>query len=390
MVKFKELDYKIVGNNKSMNFILMEISYLKLNKELTFLDSHLDQKLPLESVKVISSNSFFQHHKKMEGLFINNYGQSRLNELKSKLSICYSFELPDQIESDLYKLGKSVIKNHDDKLKQEIDKLYNLFFMRQYKNIITLSTAIWLVKDSCVQENNTYFFTKSGYQNHTRIEMPYTLANGEHKTISLTDGELTEVEKNYFLLYSIMARPLSTAPLTVHHTERASTIENDKLDRSKESSFVRALISLQNARRSGQLTVKIDFYMQVLQCIYGLEGMKSAKIEKTLQNITSNLLNLNPEDSQQLTQALSISNNFSSEKGKKGLLDTIKMAFRIRSKQSHGNKVTYSAREIEKTVILVDEYVRKVLQIVLPDGNLDYSTKEEAKKVFDYFNCFNK
>ncbi|HFR3771505.1 TPA: hypothetical protein ACHVGM_001965, partial [Streptococcus suis] len=60
------------------------------------------------------------------------------------------------------------------------------------------------------------------------------------------------------------------------------------------------------------------------------------------------------------------------------------------SKQSHGNKVTYSAREIEKTVILVDEYVRKVLQIVLPNGNLDYSTKEEAKKVFDYFNCFNK
>ncbi|WP_251421744.1 MULTISPECIES: hypothetical protein [Lactococcus] len=65
------------------------------------------------------------------------------------------------------------------------------------------------------------------------------------------------------------------------------------------------------------------------------------------------------------------------------------MAFRIRSKQTHGNKVTYSSDEIEHTAIIMDEYVRRVLQIVLLQPKLDYNTKEEAKKVSKYFNEFN-
>ena len=371
-----------------MNFILMEISYLKITKKLLFLDSQIDKKLPIESTEVINNKSFFKKHKLIEKYFSNLYGEMRLEELKSKAGICFSFELPEKIEKQLYDFGKIVIENKDFKLKQQVDEIYNLPFFRQYKNIIVLSTAIWLVKDSCVQENNTYFITQSGYQNRISIEMPYTLANGEHKTIELTGKELKEVEQNYFLLYSIMTKPLPVTPTVIHHSFRASTIENDKLDRSKESSFVRALLNLQNARRSGQLPVKIDFYMQVLQCIYALEGMKSTKIEKTLQEVTKNLLNLTVTEETILADALLLSskstkNEFENEN--KGIFNTIKKAFRIRSKQSHGNKVNYSAVDIENTSIMVDEYVRRVLQNVLSRPELDYNTKEEAKKVSEYF-----
>lgn len=371
-----------------MNFILMEISYLKITKKLLFLDSQIDKKFPIESTEVINNKSFFKKYKLIEKYFSKLYGEMRLEELKSKAGICFSFELPEKIEKQLYDFGKIVIENKDFKLKQQVDEIYNLPFFRQYKNIIVLSTAIWLVKDSCVQENNTYFITQSGYQNRISIEMPYTLANGEHKTIELTGKELKEVEQNYFLLYSIMTKPLPVTPTVIHHSFRASTIENDKLDRSKESSFVRALINLQNARRSGQLPVKIDFYMQVLQCIYALEGMKSTKIEKTLQEVTKNLLNLTVTEETILADALLLSskstkNEFENEN--KGIFNTIKKAFRIRSKQSHGNKVNYSAVDIENTSIMVDEYVRRVLQNVLSRPELDYNTKEEAKKVSEYF-----
>ena len=371
-----------------MNFILMEISYLKVTKKLLFLDSQIDKKLPIESTEVINNKSFFKKHKLIEKYFSKLYGKMRLEEFKSKAGICFSFELSEKIEKQLYDFGKIVIENKDFKLKQQVDEIYNLLFFRQYKNIIVLSTAIWLVKDSCVQENNTYFITQSGYQNRISIEMPYTLANGEHKTIELTEKELKEVEQNYFLLYSIMTKPLPVTPTVIHHSFRASTIENDKLDRSKESSFVRALLNLQNARRSGQLSVKIDFYMQVLQCIYALEGMKSTKIEKTLQEVTKNLLNLTVTEETVLADALLLSSNSTKnefENENKGIFNTIKKAFRIRSKQSHGNKVNYSAVDIENTSIMVDEYVRRVLQDVLSRPELDYNTKEEAKKVSEYF-----
>ena len=137
----------------------MEINYLKITKKILFLDSQIDKKLPIESTEVINNKSFFKKHKLIEKDFSENYGKMRLNELKSKVGICFSFGLPKEIEEQLYDFGKVVIENEDFKLKQEVDKIYNLFFFRQYKNIIVLSTAIWLVKDSCVQENNTYFIT---------------------------------------------------------------------------------------------------------------------------------------------------------------------------------------------------------------------------------------
>lgn len=376
-----------------MNFILMEISYLKISKKINFLDSQLDKEFPSESVQVIKNKSFFKSCKSVEKNFLINYGKIRLDEFKSGVGLVFSFGLSKEIEEDLYNLGQIVIKNNDIKLKQKIDEIYSLPFLRQWKNIIVLSTAIWLVKDSCVQEHNTYFITESGYQSSNRIEMPYTLANGEHETVTLTEEELERVKENYFLLYPIMTKPLSDTPPVVHHSERVSTIENDKLDRSKESSFVRALVNLQNARRSGQLTVKIDFYMQVLQCIYALEGMKSTKIEKTLQSITQNLLNLTETEKIDFSDALTFSKIIRQdeiEQQNQSIFDTIKKAFRIRSNQSHGNKVNYTARDIERTSILVDNFVRRVLQIVLLKPELDYNNKKEAKKVSEYFTGLGK
>lgn len=120
-----------------MNFILMEISYLKITKKILFLDSQIDKKLPLESTEVINNKSFFKKHKLIEKNFSKLYGKMRLDELKSKAGICFSFKLPEEIEKQLYDFGKIVIENKDFKLKQKVDEIYNLLFLRQFKNITT-------------------------------------------------------------------------------------------------------------------------------------------------------------------------------------------------------------------------------------------------------------
>ena len=63
----------------------------------------------------------------------------------------------------------------------------------------------------------------------------------------------------------------------------------------------------------------------------------------------------------------------------------IKQAFQIRSMHSHGNKINYSKYEIEQIAILMDDIVRKVLQKVLKENELSYNSKEEAKKVAEFF-----
>lgn len=370
--------------------MITEISYLELEEEVTFLDQPLKKFLTKENVRIAPNKSFFESNKNHEEKFEYSYGKSRLDECKAKIGIQYSFQFMDSIEKEIASLMSILISREceDSQVKEDIDKIYNGMYLKYKDDIIVLSTAIWLVKDSCVQENITYFITDSGYIRDSRSDNLYSTARGNHATVCLSKEEVEQVEEYYRLLYPIITRPLSEPVEIIHHTERAWTIENDKIDRSKESSFVRALIALQNARRSSQLVVKIDHYMQVLQCIYALEGEKSTNIEKFLQVITSNLLNLNQGETKELYHVFDVLKSVQNNNQRKqsfGVWDTIKKAFRIRSKHSHGNKVTYSREEIESTALLVDDYVRKVLRIILANDSLDYRTKKEAKEVCQYF-----
>lgn len=167
-----------------------------------------------------------------------------------------------------------------------------------------------------------------------------------------------------------MLRKLDTTPQKSYSTNLDYIVENDSIDRSKESSFIRALIALQNARLSSQLPVKIGFYIQLFQCLYGTSG-RSHKISKELSKYTAGLV--------------SLSKNLSSDE-KNDVMDVMERAFTIRSKQSHGNKINYDSEIIAETSIKIDKYARIILKMVLPQNKLDYNTKREAKEVNKCFN----
>ena len=342
--------------------IISELSFINNMSEFNFFDKALTEKVR-QTMVVKNTKDFLDENIGVANLFKNSYGNIRYNEFYNKMGLFYFLDLPSEMMKSLKEVAQSI--DSDICVKKYIDDIYGLFFKKVKNNVIVLSTAIWMVKDSCVQGNPTYLLTNIGYKSVATMKRDYSLANGEHGTIELSNLELKKVEKYYNLLMPIMLKNLPETPKKNYSSKFSYMVEVDSLDRSKESSFVRALIALQNARSNSQLPVKIDFYIQLLQCIYGLKG-KSYSIKKMLIDYTTKLLKNSKEDLDNIKKV-------------------IKTAFKIRSKQTHGIKINYDIKEIKEVAIQLDEYVREVLKMVLPIKKLDYNTEKEEKKVNKYF-----
>lgn len=365
------------------HLIISELNFITNTPDFGFFDKALTEKIQ-QKMLVRSNKEFLKNNVQVSKKFRNAYGKMRYEEACNKMGLFYYFNFPNNMVKQLKNIRQKIIDNNDISTKKMVDNIYGLFFKKIQDNLIVLSTAIWMVKDSCVQENHTYLFANTGYENTSTILRDYSLANGEHGTIELSNSELNKVKEYYNLLMPIMLRDLKTAPKKNYSSEIAYTIEVDALDRSKESSFIRALVALQNARSSSQLPVKIDFYIQLLQCIYGLEG-KSHNIKRMLEKYTVELLNLNNKEASSFRENLDKIKSLNSMRE-----NIIASAFNIRSKQTHGNKINYDNEIIKEVAIQLDEYVREVLKIVLPKKELDYSTKSGAKKVNKYFHSLAK
>ena len=372
-----------------MNLILSEINFLNVNRTIDFFNSKCNNELKGEifienNDKILSLNS--------KKIFIKSYGELRFKEFLKKSSICSRFEFPNEVQVLMKELMNSINEENADSIKRILDKIYQFPFAEIYNINFVFSMAVWLLKDSCVQEKNTYFITNTGYINSTQINMPYTLANGDQKNVDLNDYEWLKVEEYFELLYPIMTKPLSEKAVISYHSNESFSIITENMDRSKESSFIRALISVQQARRNGQLSVKIDFYFQALQCIFALEGIKSTVISKYIIKICTNLLNQKQSDASSIATIISKSNKLilkknseSNQEEQNTFKSILKKSFKIRSKQSHGNKINESKDEIINLAKSMDNLVRRVLLIVLKNPDLNYTTKKEAEKVADYF-----
>lgn len=348
--------------------MITELKYIVNMPRFSFFDKALTEKIQQE-IFVENTKYFFDRNIKAAKEFKNDYGSMRYDEVYNKMGLFYFINLYEYMIKQLREI--SINSRNDIYLKKSIDNIYGLFSTKVQDNVIVLSTAIWMVKDSCVRGNNTYLLTNTGYESSSRREIDYSLADGEHKPIKLTSSELNKVEKYYNLLMPIMLRRLNDVPKKNYSSASFYITEIDSLDRSKESSFVRALVALQNARSRSQLPEKIDHYIQLLQCIYNLKS--SRNIKATLIEYTTRLLNSKAKESSLSNEDL---NNVE---------EVVKTAFNIRSRHTHGNKINYDFELIRETSIQLDKYVREVLKMILPKKELDYNTKKEANSVTDYF-----
>ena len=353
-----------------MNIITMEFNFLEVSEtDLELFNFIRDTDEIGVSIKVDLSKKYFLNHKKFLKQFKEYFGSVRLEEFLNKLSLIEEIKFSHEDKLNHQQLASEAIKNQ--KIKELADRVYGEYHYNLLIKLVSLSTAIWLLKYSCVQSNLAYTIIENGYYSASNSDMNYTMANGSHQLVSVDGREIKSIKKYYELVFPILNSRIGTKEIESNHiTNHYTSFENDKIDRSKFASYSRALVYLQEARNSGLLASKIDKYMQVLQCLYAFED-GTRRMGRKLKYITANLL------SEESTE-------------KQKIVDNIAIAYKIRSQHTHGNRIKFDQNEIERISIALDDYVREVLKKLLPNKELEYSDEKTRLFVEKQMRGFNE
>ena len=146
----------------------------------------------------------------------------------------------------------------------------------------------------------------------------------------------------------------------------------DKAISTEGKSFARALTKLQEARRTGVLSSKIDKYCSVLECIYAIKN----EHKRNISNITAAYIGNDSEEQ---------------EKIRKNMRD----AYGVRSDGTHGDNLKYlqenDGEDLITLAITIDDYVRRVFRKVIAVEKLNYNNSSEEKaRVRKYFSDLAK
>ena len=105
----------------------------------------------------------------------------------NKLSLIEEIKFSHEDKLNHQQLASEAIKNQT--IKELADRVYGEY----YYNL--LSTAIWLLKDSCVQSNLAYTIIENGYYSASNSDKNYTMTNGSHQVVSVDGREIKSIKK---------------------------------------------------------------------------------------------------------------------------------------------------------------------------------------------------
>lgn len=201
----------------------------------------------------------------------------------------------------------------------------------------------------------------------------YVMSNGTISEICLTDVEMAEAIDRMYEVYRCLL-PDESAMGRVENTYSVGTqVWNiDKAISTEGKSFARALIILQEARRTGVLSSKIDKYCSVLECIYAIKK----EHKKNISNITAAYIGKDSEEQERIRE-------------------NMRDAYGVRSDGSHGDNLKYLQENNRENLVKlstdIDDYVRRVFRKVIAVENLNYNnTSEEKARVRKYFSDLAK
>ena len=129
---------------------------------------------------------------------------------------------------------------------------------------------------------------------------------------------------------------------------------------------------MQEARRTGVLSSKIDKYCSVLECIYAIKK----EHKKNISNITAAYIGNDSEEQERIRE-------------------NMRDAYGVRSDGSHGDNLKYLEEKDRESLVrlsnVIDDYVRRVFRKVIAVENLNYNnTSEEKARVRKYFSDLAK
>lgn len=246
--------------------------------------------------------------------------------------------------------------------KEEFDKRYGNKTILFNNFAQAFSIACWFIKDSCVSSAHIYWLNLiNGYYSQGIRHMDIMLSDGTIAETYFDDSEMREAHARMFQVYRYLL-PDDARTGSVNMSTSGGTIvwEIDKAMSTEGKSFARALMLLQEARRTGVLATRIDKYCSVLECLYAIN--KNHK--KNISQITAAYIG--KEDSERETIMLDMRD-----------------AYGVRSDGSHGDNLKYLKDNNHEALTnlsrKLDDYVRRVFRKVIENDLLNYDPTDDSK-----------
>ena len=198
--------------------------------------------------------------------------------------------------------------------------------------------------------------------------MESTLSNGNIEEKSFDADEVQEAIARMYEIYRYLLPKESQMGKVEQRVNNGTIVwEIDKAISTEGKSFARALMKLQEARKTGVIPSKIDKYCSILECLYAINKNHKRNISK----ITATYIGRDSVEKEEINS-------------------NMRLAYGIRSDYSHGDSLKFlNENDVDDLVRLssiLDDYVRRVFRKVLENPELNYDIASGRKtEVRQYF-----
>lgn len=343
-----------------MNFLINRLDNLNINnKSFEFIPKNIKNEINMDGMIVGSKGKFWVNQKDVMILIKNSNLKNQIGEnmyhalLRKPMMVFLIPTLEEEFEGT----------------KEELDERYGIKSIHLNNFAQAFSLGCWFIKDSCVEANTIYWINMfNGYNSQSIRDMMVTMSNGTISEICLTDSEMLEaINKMYEVYYYLLPEESKMGRIDKTCSVGTTVWNIDKAISTEGNSFARALTILQEARRTGVLSSKIDKYCSVLECLFSI----NKEHKKNISNITAAYIGNDRMEQEKIR------------------ID-MKNAYGVRSDSSHGGDLKYLKENdkdsLKRLSVMVDDYVRRVFRKVISESDLNYeNTSEEKARVRKYF-----
>ena len=336
-----------------MNFFINRLDYLDIgNNSYPFIPENIAKEMNLDGMIVGLNGYFFSHGTDVMALLKNTnlrdqLGINRYNALFQHPMMLFLLATTE----DEFRLSK-----------EELDHRYGIMEIHLNNFAQALSIGFWFIKDSCVCATQGYWMNLlNDYNAQGTRDMFITRSDGSCAVTSFTDPEMDEAINRMYEIYRYLLPDESKMGRFESVNHAGSTVWMiDQAISSEGNSFARALKYLQEARRTGVLSSKIDKYCSVLECLYAI----NKEHKKNIADITAAFIGTDAED-------------------RDDIRNHMREAYGVRSDGSHGDNLKYlkqnDTEQLKALSTIVDNYVRAVFRKVICQDRLNYDSTPASK-----------
>lgn len=338
-----------------MNFSINRLDNIKIDKkDYNIISEDIAQKINMNGAIVGADSEWLIDEKDVMYILKNSELRSLMGE----------FMYQALIRKPIMLFLMPTLETEFEGTKVEFDRQYGSKMIHLNNFAQSFSIACWFIKDSCVSSVYTYWLNMlNGYYSQAVRHADTMLSDGTVKEIAFTDDEITEAVARMYQVYRYLLPDESRAGSAEMTISGGTTVwEIDKAISTEGNSFARALILLQEARKTGVISTRIDKYCSILECLYAIRR----EHKKNISQITAAYIG---KDATEMT-----------------LIETdMRDAYGVRSDGSHGENLKYLRDNNQEDLVRLskktDEYVRRVFRKVIMDDALNYDTTEDRKTV---------